>query len=78
MIDHITEVVGKARKATLEVFAEPPSQLWILEWIEVEDAQKQKRKIKVILRKVGNGNIHFWSVMQKRDKNYSKRKNPNP
>lgn len=25
---------------------------------------KQKSKIKVVLRKVGNGQIHFWSVMK--------------
>lgn len=33
-------------------------------WSIVENVGKQNTKIKVILRKIGTGNIHFWSVMK--------------
>ena len=37
---------------------------------------KHEIKVRVVLRKVGEGNIHFWSVMQKRNNSKNKRKNP--
>lgn len=33
-------------------------------WAVVSTVGKQKIKIKVILRKIGTGKIHFWSVMK--------------
>lgn len=74
LIDHITDVITKSPKATQENFVNPPTQLWILDYVEIEDDKKQKHSIKVILRKKGNGNVHFWSVMQKRCNNGKKRK----
>lgn len=75
LIDHVVEVITKSARATQESFASPPCQLFILDWVEIEDVKKQKHKIKIILRKKGNGNVHFWSIMQKNNGN--KRKNPN-
>ena len=68
LINYLHEVVTKANAATQQVFANPPCQIWILEWVEVEDIKGAKYKIKVVIRKLGNGNFHFWSVMQKRNK----------
>ncbi len=33
-------------------------------WAITSFVGKQKSKIKVVLRKIGNGQIHFWSVMK--------------
>jgi len=33
-------------------------------WSLVAIVGKQKVKIKVIVRKIGNGKLHFWSVMK--------------
>ena len=76
LIDYIVEVIMKSPRAIQESFSNPPVQLWILDWVEIEDDKKNKHEIKVILRKKGNGNVHFWSVMQKRNNSKNKRKNP--
>ncbi len=75
LIDYIVEVITKAQKSTQETFAHPPSQLFILEWVDVTDVNGKKHNVKVVLRKNGNGNVHFWSIMQR--KSGRKTKNPN-
>ena len=67
LVNHITEVITKATKATQKSFANPLTQLYILEWVEIQDFKGNKYKLKVILRKKGNGNVHFWSIMQKKN-----------
>ncbi|RJQ29667.1 hypothetical protein C4571_00835 [Candidatus Parcubacteria bacterium] len=75
LITHIVEVITKAPVAIQKVHASDPScSLWIL-WHEVVDRNNRKLKIKVLLRKIGNGNVHFLSIMQKKPRN-NKTKNP--
>ncbi|MEK7116538.1 MAG: hypothetical protein AAB837_00025 [Patescibacteria group bacterium] len=69
LIGYITTAVTKATKATQEIYTNPPCRLWILDWVEIKDDKGQKQHIKVILKKKGNGNVHFWSVMQRRRRN---------
>lgn len=78
LIGHITEVIAKATKATEISYINPISRLWILDWVLVEDDKKQKQYIKVILKKKGNGSIHFWSVMQKRNNKNENNKTKKP
>ena len=75
LIDYITEVITTAQKAVQESYATPPCKLWILEYVVI-DTKGQKHYIKVIVRKKGNGNVHFLSVMEKRHKNGRKTKKP--
>ena len=77
LITYIVEVITNSAKAIQKTYADDPAcRLWIL-WHEVVDGNGQKLKIKVILRKNGNGNVHFLSVMQKkRGDNNHKTKNP--
>lgn len=70
LIDHIEEVVKRAQKAKKEMHASPPCCIWVLEWVEIKDKKKRKQKIKIILRKQGNGRIYFWSVMKKRNSRF--------
>ncbi len=77
-IDHIVEAVAKSQRAIQESFAVPPCQLWILEWVEVTNNQGCRYKIKIVLRKKGDGNIHFWSVMGKKIENNNQTKKPKP
>lgn len=72
LVNYIHEVITKAQKARKETFAMPPCCLWVLDWIEVEDRQKRKQKIKMVLRKQGNGKIYFWSIMKKKNNNFSR------
>lgn len=66
LVDYIYEAVTKAEKAVKQSFTNPDSNLWILDWVEVNGNDGRVHVIKVILRKEGNGKVHFWSVMQKK------------
>ncbi len=70
LIDYITEAIKKAKQATKKSFVDPPCHLWILSWVEIVDKNNEKLKIKVILKKKGNGNIFFWSIMRKNNSSY--------
>ena len=59
LINHLTYVITTAQKATEKSYAEPPCRLWVLEWIEIVDDRGNKMKIKIILKKSGNGNVYF-------------------
>lgn len=67
LVKHIADVISKATKAKTTEFAEPKCTLWILEWVEVKENNGKRMKVKVILRKDGNGGIFFWSVMARRN-----------
>jgi hypothetical protein len=69
LINHLTEVITRAPNATQKTHSSPSCIIWVLDWMEVEDQNKKKIKVKVILRKVGNGNVHFLSVMRKKKPN---------
>jgi len=62
LIPHLQHAITTAKTATRKSHTDPRCTLWILEWIEVED----NLKIKIVLRKIGNGNVHFLSVMGKK------------
>ena len=40
LISYITAVIAKATKATQESYTNPVCQLWILNWVEIEDDKK--------------------------------------
>lgn len=77
LIDYIVEAITKSSKASQITFAKPLCKLWVLDWVEIKHARREKHVVKVILRKKGNGGIYFWSIMQKKNKNNNKQKNPN-
>lgn len=72
LIDHIIQVITEAKSAIQRAHADPLCQLWVLGWIEAINEKGRRSKIKVILRKLGNGNVHFLSVMKKKEGNSSK------
>ncbi len=78
LIDYLTEVIINAQKAIKETFIKPSCHLWILEWVTIQDKKNpsQKLKIKIVLRKRGNGNIFFWSVMRRGSNHKTKKPKP--
>lgn len=71
LVTYLYVAISNATQAKEIFFDNPPTRLWVLEWVNVIDGDKIYR-IKVILRKRGLlGRVHFLSVMRKR---YSKNK----
>ena len=64
LVDYLVDVITQATSAQKQLINES-SFLWILEWITITDKKGNDLKIKIILRKKGNGNTHFLSAMQK-------------
>jgi len=64
LIPHIPYAILHARKATQKAHSDPKCKLWVLEWVETKTTPKLT--VKVVLRKIGNGNVHFLSIMQKK------------
>ena len=63
----------RARSAEQIIHADSRTILWVLEWVPVGVGIQ----VKVILRKIGNGNVHFLSVMKK-ENNQTSTKKPRP
>jgi hypothetical protein len=78
LVDYLVEVVTNASTATQKTHTSPACSLWILNWHEVSDKNGEKHKVKIILRKMGNGNVHFLSVMQKKVGKPKGTKKPKP
>ena len=68
-LDYVYELLEKS--ATIQEYREITINEKVIKYFGMIAIDKNlKRKTRVIIRKVGNGNIHFWSVMP-----YSKIKN---
>ena len=81
LIPHIRYAILHAKKAKKSVHADQNCELWVLEWVETKTTPPFK--VKVVLRRIGNGRVHFLSIMQKRNgrrntsgSNKKARKNP--
>lgn len=66
LVDYLSEVISIAKAATVQSYSTPPSELWVLSWVRIKKINSKGYYIvKVILRREGDGNVHFLSVMRK-------------
>src|ERR1700733_15341201 len=68
LINHLTTIITQATTATKTVAQDDPNcSFWTLKQ-EVIDNNGERMMVKVVLRKNGAGNVHFLSVMARRNK----------
>lgn len=64
LIPHIKYAILHATKATQKTHSNPDCELWALEWVDTKTTPQIT--VKVVLRRLGNGNVHFLSIMKKK------------
>lgn len=66
LVDYLKKVIESAESANLKVYNHNKiTFIWILSWVKVDTKDNRSFMVKVILRKIGNGRLHFLSVMRK-------------